>query len=86
MDKEIWKNVPIEDYSDYEVSSDGEVRRNGKVLKQSTQNNGYSIVILYNHSKYKHFLVHRLVAITFLPTNDIKQDVNHIDGNKKNIV
>lgn len=89
MENEIWKPVPgYEDY--YEVSTLGRIRRikgrsAGKILKGSLNaSGGYLIVSLYVNKRYKYLLVHRVVAITFLPNPDNKPQVNHIDGNKLN--
>ena len=57
------------------VSTYGQVKHNGKLLKQHN-NNGYKVAGRY--------AVHRLVAITFLPNPNNLQVVNHIDGDKSN--
>lgn len=45
---------------------------------------GYLRVVL-KHADFKlNLLVHRLVAIAFIPNPENKPQVNHIDGNKKN--
>lgn len=84
---EKWKN--IENFDNYQVSNLGNVRnlnfnKTGKVklLKQKTDKDGYSEIILCKNSKYKTFKVHRLVAINFVDNNDDKPQVNHINGNK----
>ena len=83
--KEIWKD--IEGYEGrYQVSNTGKVKslRAKLVMKQKTNNCGYSEISLCVSQKRKSFLVHRLVALAFLPNYDNKKQVNHIDGNKKN--
>lgn len=67
------------------VSDRGRVRRTGRgLLKPERKPNGYMGVLLSIHSKLKHCLVHRLVAITFLPNPENKRTVNHKDGLKWN--
>jgi hypothetical protein len=80
--KEIWKT--IEGFSRYKVSSQGNVKNNktGRILKPSFTNKGYLMVSLSKDSKVKRFLLHRLVALHFLP--DKNECVNHKDGNKLN--
>ncbi|MFU8688461.1 NUMOD4 domain-containing protein [Rossellomorea sp. FS2] len=69
----------------YEVSDCGNVRnlKTQKVLKPSQKKNGYLHVRLYNKGGSYDYLVHRLVALAFLPTSGTLQ-VNHKDGNKSN--
>lgn len=55
-----------------------------KILSISKSNRGYLQVCLTKNGKYKTFLVHRLVAQTFIPNPLNKLTVNHIDGNKEN--
>lgn len=50
------------------------------ILKGSIQNNGY-ISISY---RGKHYLLHRIIATTFIPNPKNKPQVNHKDGNKLN--
>ena len=95
--KEIWK--PIAGYEGvYEVSNLGKVKslkrkviRSGKsmfvhggILKPNIINGGYEQIKLFKSGKAKMFLVHRLVAETFLPNPKKLPQVNHIDGNKLN--
>ena len=59
---------------------------NGKLkyIKQSLKTNGYFQVKLFKDGVRKYYIVHRLVAKTFVPNPDNKPEVNHIDGNKQN--
>lgn len=88
---EIWK--PICGYEDrYEVSDRGRVRslnyhRTGEIkeLKTRVDRYGYLCISLpMEGNRRKHFTIHRLVAIAFIPNPDNKPEVNHKDGNKKN--
>ncbi len=56
----------------------------GKVLSQSEIWNGYMTISLYGNGKEKRLLVHRLVAIAFIPNPENKATVNHIDSDRKN--
>ena len=53
-------------------------------MKQKIQNSGYLYVTLCINNKAKNMLVHRLVALTFIPNPEKYEFVNHKDGNKKN--
>ena len=53
-----------------------------KILSIKKNNNGYEQVTICKDGVLKCFLVHRLVAQSFLFTDDFKKQVNHIDGNK----
>lgn len=88
---EIWKD--IKGYEGlYQISNLGRIksflRFNGhkyinreKILKW--QNNNYPTVRLANNGQIKQYLVHRLVAETFIPNYENKPCVNHKNGNKK---
>ena len=39
---------------------------------------------LYKNKKRKAFLVHRLIALTYIPNPENKPDINHLDGNPLN--
>lgn len=57
----------------------------GRILKSTTERNGYLGVSLYNGSgKKKKFLVHRLVCEAFHENPKNKPCVNHIDENRAN--
>lgn len=60
----------------------GKTRRKG-VLKPYTKN-GYFAVNLFKNGKSKHFYVHRLIAMTFIPNPNNCRYINHIDCDKKN--
>jgi hypothetical protein len=83
--QEIW--VPIPDYSMYEISKTGALRKfcenkQYKILKQRIDRAGYMTVRLYKNSKSSTQLVHRLLALTYIPNEQSKRCVNHINGNK----
>lgn len=63
-------------------SGAGEYVQKGRVM--SASNDRYYAVTLYKCGKCKKFMIHRLVACTFIPTSNKKLVVNHIDGNRKN--
>jgi len=73
----------------YEVTSDGQVislnyNNTGKeqVLKGRPDTKGYLGVVLHKNNKPCHRRIHRLVAETFIPNVDSKENINHINGNK----
>lgn len=76
----------IKGYLNYLISVDGKVfnLKTMKHLKCSINNMGYPKVCLYNENGRKEFLVHRLIAETFLPKDKNRKFINHIDGNKAN--
>jgi len=80
-----WNTIP--NHPDYQASTAGQIRRieDGKVLKLYTLPNGYLIASLkLSSKKHKVFLVHRLIAQTFLQKIEGKTEINHLDGNKTN--
>ena len=80
---EQWKIV--QDFENYLISNLGNVKTvNGKPKKIVYDNKGYGRVELWKNNKGRKFRVHRLVAEAFIPNPLGKEQVNHIDGNKKN--
>lgn len=75
---EIWKDIPS--FDDYQVSNLGQIRSldryvqypnykrffRGKILVPFKRKNGYQIIISINRNNTT-FLVHRLVALCFVP-------------------
>lgn len=88
---EEWRWVPGYEGL-YMVSSLGNVmsQRSGKgsspmsILKPSIGNSGYLQVVLRGNGKSKNVMIHRMVAVAFIPNYDHKEQVNHIDGDKTN--
>lgn len=70
----------------YQVSNLGRVKSIGygkiKLLNPGTVGNGYLMVILYKDGKHKTFLVHRLVALAFIPNTENLPQVNHKNEDK----
>lgn len=72
----------------YEISDTGILRnaRTQKVVKGSTEKNGYQRVRIENKQlgKAVRTSIHQLVAEAFIPNPEGKPQVNHIDMNKQN--
>ena len=56
--------------------------KNGEPLKPSINYCGYEIVNFYNNHVRKGFGVHTIIATTFIPHEDYKNQVNHKNGIK----
>lgn len=79
-----WYPLPV--HKRYDITASGKIRNveNMKELKQSEQGNHLRISFIYSSGSKKGFLIHRLVAITFIPNPDNKPTVDHIDINPYN--
>ena len=87
---EVWKS--IEGYSGlYQVSNIGRVKSlrfsKERILKQSPtgpKRLQYYAVNLCEYGEHKMYIIHRLVAVYFVPNPGKKLMVNHIDNDQKN--
>lgn len=94
---EVWKDIKgYEGY--YQASSHGRIRSydqyvngyNGLKLRKGVTRNphiykeGYKSLTLSIKGTVKKYLVHRLIAETFIPNPENKETVNHKDLNKLN--
>lgn len=79
---ENWRPIPGFE-GRYEVSDIGRVRSlvSQKLLKPQKARNGYLLVSLGR--SHKHMLVHRLVALAFLPRIEGREEINHRNRNKQ---
>lgn len=92
---EAWKDV-VGFEGLYKVSESGIVMSLGngnstnsetkkqRVIKAKLKTRGYLQVKLSKDSKRAYISVHRIVAKAFIPNEQNKSEVNHIDGNKLN--
>lgn len=93
---EIWKDIV--DYEGiYQVSNLGNVRSivadehyRSRILKPHSNGRGYLFVRLWKDKKGKAFLIHRLVALAFIPNPNNYPHVNHksevkTDNNVENL-
>lgn len=77
----IWKE--IKGFENYQISNTGLIRKEDKILAPF-DNNGYLRILLINGDKKQKKLIHRLVAETFIPTDDTSLQVNHKNLDKMN--
>jgi hypothetical protein len=95
--KEIWKDIKnFEGY--YQVSNLGRIRSitrkvsvvngsrttKGQILKPLKTKNGYYRIDLRLNQSHNYFLIHRLVAQTFIPNPNNYPYINHKDSNPLN--
>lgn len=76
---EEWRQV---DNLPYEVSSEGRVRRRGRVLRPRVHSNGYLRVCLSVNGEHSDQYIHRLVAKAFLGEPDAGMHADHINGDR----
>lgn len=90
--------MPIKGYETmYMISKDGCIKslaykyvdKNGivytkkeRILKNKNRKDGYISVYLHR-TKKKYYLLHRLIAKTFIKNTNNEKEVNHKNGNKK---
>lgn len=87
--EEIWKDIP--NYIGlYQASSLGRIKniKRDKIKKLTINQDGYYFIKLSKNNKKKVFLVHRLIAETFLDYNNFKYCENDLGKvyNKNNLV
>ena len=95
--KEQWK--PIEGYEElYEVSNHGRVKSKdrtvacgtgikqakGRIIKPQDNTKGYKYVVLHKNGKRENAYIHRLVALHFIPREEGKDTINHLDHKRDN--
>lgn len=93
---ETWRDIPGYEGL-YQVSNLGRVKRLSRSMEESNGNtrylkekilkggkfpNGYRYVCLRKNNENKNMMVHRLVAISFIPNPKSYPVVNHINGIK----
>lgn len=69
----------------YSACEDGNIfsRFSNRLLTTQKNSNGYLAVVLCTGDGYKRtIMVHRLIAIAFIPNTENKPEVNHINGIK----
>ncbi len=80
---EIWEK--IKDYDNYEVSDLGRIRsKKYGILTPIKKDNGYLQINLCRNGIYKTFILHRLVALAFIPNPNNYPEINHKDEDKTN--
>ena len=70
----------------YAITPEGEVwsYRSKKFLKPGVNNIGYLYVVLCKDNERKNYLIHRLVAMAYIPNTENLPEINHKDENKTN--
>ena len=78
--------MEIQGYENYLIYEDGRVySKNIKdFMNPILMPYNYKRIKLSHNAKYKSFLIHRLVALHYIPNPDNKETVDHIDRNPLN--
>ena len=81
----------IDGFDRYYISKEGEImdtdyRRTGvcRIIKPSTDKNGYKVISLFENGRMRQKLIHRLIAQTYIPNPYNLPVINHKDENKSN--
>ena len=74
----------IEGYENYLIFEDGKVINinTGIEKKHKIDKGGYYCIVLCKDGKQKHFSIHRLIALAYIPNPDNKLFVDHINRNR----
>jgi len=81
---ETWKSITIDEISHYEVSDTGKVRhrKHKKEIKFGNIRGHLTFRYKPGNKKGGTYLVHRLVALAFIPNPKNYPIVNHINGDR----
>lgn len=71
-------------FPSYYISNFGNIKHDNNFLKKCIHSNGYEQVNIRIGNKYVTKLIHRLVAVAFIPNPDNKPCIDHIDGDRAN--
>lgn len=83
IELELWYSNIVDGY---DISTLGRIRNNktGNIIKPDKEEKGYCRLTIKVNGKKKHYAVHRLVALAFIPNPENKAQVDHIDNDKTN--
>ena len=78
--------MEINGYPNYLIYEDGRVysKKRKIFMKPFLINKGYKSIYLFKNNKRKHFLIHRLIALHYIPNPNNYPTVDHIDRNPLN--
>ena len=79
--------MEVQGFPNYLIYEDGRVfNKQTNYFKKATKfkQTGYMFVSLYNNTKDKKYLIHRLIAIHYIPNPMNKPQVDHKDRNRLN--
>ena len=76
----------IQDYPNYLIYPDGRVQneKTGRFLKPQIEREGFLRVTLSKKAKIKRFLIHRLIAIHYIPNPNNYPEIDHKDRDPQN--
>lgn len=76
--------IKILGHENYSINTEGVIINNksNKFRKNVLHHTGYFMTTLKGIDKHKNYLIHRLVALVFIPNPENKPQVNHINGIK----
>lgn len=87
MKKKLSDLKGFENCTDYTIYSDGRIysKKSERFLKPSKDTKGYYYLDIRGKGAiYKCPKIHRLVMLAFYDKNDVKEQINHKDGDKSN--
>lgn len=85
MTDEEWKEIATE--QGYQISTFGRVRNpRGRMMSTKPRTDGYVPLVISHNKRSNNYLMHILVASTFIPNDDrtVRNEVDHKDGNRSN--
>lgn len=73
-------------YENHTIDENGLVfnKKKNKYIKSYKKKYGYPAINLSSNGKSKYFLIHRLVAMAFIPNPNNYKEINHKDENPNN--
>lgn len=81
--RETWKECV--GFPNYQISNIGRIRNKDKIMKPHNRRDGYYHIGLWGEDCKRHYpVIHRLVALAFLPNPKNLPLINHKDENRHN--